>query len=378
MPGTRVIVRALGALAVAGALGAPVANASVGGVAAPEPPTVSNAGCEDTATAICPRGARLRISGQNLDTTRAVVFIGTSSPGDDRRTRPTARDDRTLTVVVPTGAHSGPVRLTTSAGQSVAALRRVVIRGRTVPAAKTSPATAGTLLPAGTSFRGGAPTVFRYALPPGTTGGRIELFRTDGPSATLQSWPADIDATGAGQVTWDGELQGASAPAGRYAFRVLGAQPLSASAAGALDGEFDLIDHVFPIRGKHDLGQTATNGFGGGRGHQGQDMFAACGTPLVAAGAGTVAQATYQSRAGNYLVITADDGRSNVYMHMSKPALVRAGDRVRTGQLVGEVGQSGRASGCHLHFELWTAPGWYAGGKPIDALAELTAWDASS
>jgi murein DD-endopeptidase MepM/ murein hydrolase activator NlpD len=38
----------------------------------------------------------------------------------------------------------------------------------------------------------------------------------------------------------------------------------------------------------------------------------------------------------------------------------------------------GRASGCHLHFEMWTAPGWYQGGDVFDPLPELTRWDAFS
>ena len=65
-------------------------------------------------------------------------------------------------------------------------------------------------------------------------------------------------------------------------------------------------------------------------------------------------------------------------MHLREAALVEKGQRVRTGQLIGYVGDTGDASGCHLHFEMWTAPGWYSGGAPYDPLPDLMAWDKSS
>ena len=51
---------------------------------------------------------------------------------------------------------------------------------------------------------------------------------------------------------------------------------------------------------------------------------------------------------------------------------------VRTGQPIGLVGDTGNAQGCHLHFEIWGAPGWYEGGSPIDPLSYLKAWDRYS
>ena len=134
---------------------------------------------------------------------------------------------------------------------------------------------------------------------------------------------------------------------------------------------------VFPIAGAHDYG-TATNRFGGGRNHKGQDVFATCGTPIVAALPGKVTMAKFQDRAGNYAVITADDGTSQAYMHMRLPARVTRGQRVAAGEQIGEVGETGRATGCHLHFELWTAPGWYEGGEAVDPLPLLRQLDPTS
>lgn len=136
--------------------------------------------------------------------------------------------------------------------------------------------------------------------------------------------------------------------------------------------------HTFPIRGRHDRGRYETNDFGGGRGHRGQDMFARCGTPLVAALGGVVKYAASEGAGGNYLVITGRDRRDYVYMHMAEPPRLRAGDRVADAQPIGHVGDSGNADGCHLHFELWTAPGWYAGGEPLDTRTLLAAWDAAT
>jgi len=125
-------------------------------------------------------------------------------------------------------------------------------------------------------------------------------------------------------------------------------QPLPVAPAG---------EGVFPVRDKYDFG-TDVNGFGGGRGHKGQDIFATCGMPLVSARSGIVTVATSEARAGNYTVITADDGTSQAYMHMLQPATVmrdqrdQRDQRVTAGQPIGQVGQSGRATGCHLHFEL--------------------------
>ena len=161
-----------------------------------------------------------------------------------------------------------------------------------------------------------------------------------------------------------------------YAGTVAAPQKLTIDeGAGRRLGKSATSDGVFPIDGSHDMGQSAANGFGGGRGHQGQDMFARCGTPLVAAIDAKVQFVGSQSNAGNYLVLQDAAGQSYAYMHLRDRALVRKGDAVVAGERVGFVGQTGRATGCHLHFELWTAPGWYTGGEAIDPLPQLKAWE---
>ncbi len=127
---------------------------------------------------------------------------------------------------------------------------------------------------------------------------------------------------------------------------------------------------AFPVLGPVSYGEFGAS-FGGGRGHMGHDVLAECGTPVVAARTGTVVENKYEGAAGNYVVVETLSGRSNVYMHLEEPSPKATGRLVLAGERLGRVGRTGAASACHLHFELWTAPGWYAGGEAIDPLAFL-------
>ncbi|HEX6782988.1 MAG TPA: peptidoglycan DD-metalloendopeptidase family protein [Solirubrobacterales bacterium] len=191
------------------------------------------------------------------------------------------------------------------------------------------------------------------------------------------------------RVRWDGTTnEGRPARNGRYSFRVspqssASPAPAARKASSSTDISlgFSLFGYAFPILGGHEYGMSAGR-FGAGRTghtHQGQDVMATCGTPLVAARGGTVQYSGYQGAAGNYLVI---DGRGTgndfMYAHLAEPSPLQTGDSVRTGQSVGTVGETGDAQGCHLHFEIWGAPGWYEGGSPFDPLPYLEKWDAYS
>ena len=136
---------------------------------------------------------------------------------------------------------------------------------------------------------------------------------------------------------------------------------------------------VFPVAGAFDFGGAGAR-FGAGRPghvHEGQDILAAAGTPVVAPYAGTVSSTSYQAGgAGEYVVLDAADGRDYFFAHCLRGSTaVTAGAAVGAGAPLCQVGATGATSGApHLHFEIWQV-GWrVAGGVPIDPLPELPAW----
>ena len=148
-------------------------------------------------------------------------------------------------------------------------------------------------------------------------------------------------------------------------------------AAGA-PAPSDESAHHFPVGGSYSLGGADAR-FGArreGHRHQGQDVIAAEGTPVVAPWAGLVEFVRFQrSGAGWYVVLDGDDeDRDYVFMHLRKDSiLVAPGQHVSAGQPLAQVGNTGRSSGPHLHFEIWVG-GWFDGGNPIDPLPLLQQW----
>ncbi|MDR0710038.1 MAG: M23 family metallopeptidase [Spirochaetaceae bacterium] len=96
-----------------------------------------------------------------------------------------------------------------------------------------------------------------------------------------------------------------------------------------------------------------TNPFGAARQfHTGIDIGAAMGTPVRAAMAGRVSTAGYNETSGNYVVISHHSGYRTLYGHLSV-IRVNAGDYVRTGDHIGDVGSTGLSTGPHLHFTVY-------------------------
>lgn len=85
--------------------------------------------------------------------------------------------------------------------------------------------------------------------------------------------------------------------------------------------------------------------------HDGIDIAAAPGTPVLAAADGAVAYAAELRGYGRVIIVRHDDGYATVYAH-NRENRVREGQRVRRGEVIAKVGASGRASGPNLHFEV--------------------------
>lgn len=377
---------ALTALVATLGLPAPASGAVGGAYSAPRPVirtvTCVN-GCIGIATVR--EGSVVRMTGARLGQVAFVAFLGRRGRRDDVVTPARVASAGSVEAQVPARARSGPVRAINSDGNRSAGGRarvRVVavdmpIRGIGPVAARVDTRRVFYDGPRRATLtyvaRGSRPAVVM-----------VELVRAED-GASIMRWGPLAAAPGVMQtIEWDGTAGGRVQREGRYEFRIAvvaqGSGAQAANSAATVDG-FTFLRHRFPVRGSHDFGGEPA-GFGAardGHAHQGHDVFAACGTPLVAARGGVVRTNAFHARAGNYLVIDgAGTGIDYAYMHLREPSPMAEGRRVLTGQVIGLVGDTGVARGCHLHFEMWSAPGWQLGGSPFDPLPHLLAWDAVS
>jgi murein DD-endopeptidase MepM/ murein hydrolase activator NlpD len=257
-----------------------------------------------------------------------------------------------------------------------------------VPSAGTLSLVSAQATPRKSFFYGFRYPSVRFAIESSQAQNDLQIDVVNGAGEVVRSfYRTDVEPNAEVRIRWDGTTsEGRPARNGRYSFRIEpqgAAQPAARASTSTepLSLGFALYGYAFPVLGAHDFGGPADR-FGApraGHTHQGQDTMAACGTPLVAARGGTVQYAGYEGNAGNYIVI---DGKGTtldfMYAHLAEPSPLKTGEPVRTGQSIGVVGDTGDATACHLHFEIWTAPGWYQGGSPIDPLPYLEKWDAYS
>jgi murein DD-endopeptidase MepM/ murein hydrolase activator NlpD len=109
---------------------------------------------------------------------------------------------------------------------------------------------------------------------------------------------------------------------------------------------------------------TSPYGVRFGKLHAGIDLAAPEGTPYKAVHAGVVTAAGYSGGYGYAVTVKHADGTEMIYAH-SRRLLVRAGDTVKAGQIMGEVGNTGYSYGTHLHIEV------HVKGAPTDPIVFL-------
>jgi murein DD-endopeptidase MepM/ murein hydrolase activator NlpD len=344
-------------------------------------------------------GSVLKVAGTALAGVNRLTYHGSYGSADDVRVKVRAGSDTRVQARVPLGAVTGPVSLSTAAGGQSRLSKAVLILPPLPPEPnpELSPVPGPRMsgaprLETGTSrtkaFVDARPGVkFSFRLSGASAAAlKVELLRA-ADATVVKTWaPQDVPPNQVQSISWNGRLGRSMARPGRYSFRMTAASADGSVARSAQNGDverdaFDLYDHIFPVRGRHDFGGAGA-GFGAGRAghtHQGQDVMAKCGTRMVAARGGRVQFKQYHSAAGHYIVIDGDGTDVDyAYMHLDQPSPFSEGDRVYTGQTIGAVGDTGNAQGCHLHFEMWSGPGWYDGGHPFDPLPSLTAWDSWS
>jgi Peptidase family M23 len=315
----------------------------------------------------------VRLTGRRLAGVTEVRFAG---PSVEIAVAPGAVAKHAMEAIVPEGAATGRPRVLDAAGRGSTSPRTLrVVPAEALPASGSFELAGASARPRKAFFDAQREVRLRYRFGGyGPVDVRVALISR---GRVVRSWEQRDRAPFASHsLAWNGLTEkGAAAREGRYRFRI-----------GAADGDsrraarLRLHDHLFPVHGAHGYGDRFGVARSGGRTHEGQDVWAGCGTRLEAARGGTVQFRGYSGALyGHYLVI---DGRQTdsdyMYAHLIRPPTVRDGARVRTGARIGAVGRSGnaRGEGCQLHFELWPS-GWHD-GRPRDPLSELRRWDGWS
>lgn len=370
-------------IALLAGIAAPAAalEAREGGLPIPDPPRISDVICLTDCRGLrsASVGSLVQVSGRDMGGVREVSF---AIAGGRTRVEAERTTETSATAIVPPKARSGPVRVVSTGGiVSGNSTERLAI-GR-----KPSPGSGSVrLVDAGTSPRraylfGARKPTLSFVVGGISAPTDLRLDLVDSESAVVFStFMRQVAPNQSVRYRWNGrDSSGRPARAGRYSFRVSTADgsPLPAPTQREESLGFSLLGFVFPVPAPHSYG----DGIGAGRNHQGVDVLAACGKPLLAARGGRVYWNAFQAEgAGHYIVINlaGTKRQSHVYMHLTKPSPFKKGAWVKTGQRIGSVGTTGRSTACHLHFEHWSSPGWYQGGTFIDPMARLRKWDRYS
>jgi len=361
-------------------VGAGLASAAGGGIAPGSPPELTNAVCVDTCGGMhkATTDSTVQLSGRHLSDVRRVQFK--AKDGGRLKVQPISARRRSVTAKVPDGAATGRPKVMDAYANSATSPTRIrVVPPDQIPDAGAFKLKELTAKPRKAYFYGKRKPRVQYTFTnTEPTDVRIDVVDRKTNEVVASITQSAQEPNTEHTARWNGRVSGAkrSVAQGAYKYRV---GPESGSLESSDSARFRYYPFKFPVRGPHTYG----DGVGAprvGHTHQGQDVMGHCGTPIQAARGGRVQYEAYQSAAGNYIVI---DGKATshdyVYMHLKRPSRLHKGDRVKTGQKIGVVGQTGDATACHLHFEEWSGPGWYEGGTFLKSVTKhLKKWDSWS
>jgi murein DD-endopeptidase MepM/ murein hydrolase activator NlpD len=363
-------MRVVAALPVAlASLGCGVAlGASGGGIGAPQPPTLTDVTCQNRCVGIreAVPGSRVQLTGRNLEYAAKVSFTqkgGGRVDSEAQNVTPTA-----LEAIVPDEAVTGKPQVVDGGGNVADSPVELKIAPETEVVDQNGTGISEVFAaPAKGYFMGKQQATASFVTQGDSPQDvRVDVVHSDG-SVVRSIVAENVAPQSPAEVKWNGKAEdGSIAPNGEYEFDV---KPLSGGNGSR--ARFEQYDHIFPVVGKHEYWA----GLGDGRGHQGVDVGAKCGKRIIAARGGKVQHKAYHGAAGNYVVV---DGKGTdvdyMYAHLQQPSKLSEGDKVKTGGRIGRNGDTGNASGCHLHFEMWKG-GWYEGGSVMDPMPHLKRWD---
>lgn len=357
---------AIAALA-AGAAGAGERSSTgaVGGVGAPPEPVAQDVRCLNRCLDVrtVAEGGRAEVVGRNLDDVREVKMGSVAI-------KPTRARARSVRFDVPRKAETArPLLLDGYGGRSRTPVKLVVEAAERVDGASGFELRRVDAVNRKSYFKGKKQSLLEYMFEAeGPTDIRIDVLKGKRQRLVDTMVRRDRAPFEVQRARWRGlSKKRKVARNGKYRFRV---SELSGGAGSA--DRFRFYNHMFPLKGRHSYGQS----LGAGRGHQGQDLIGGCGKRVVAARGGRVTTRSYQGAAGYYVVIDgAKTGVDYTYMHLKRGGRPKVGERVKTGEVIGRSSNTGNATTCMLHFELWSAPGWYEGGSPMNPTRILKRWD---
>lgn len=121
------------------------------------------------------------------------------------------------------------------------------------------------------------------------------------------------------------------------------------------------VEYIVPVEGVVPRSLVDTWGAlrSEGRSHEGIDIFAKRNTPVIASIDGRIVRQGVSERGGNVVWVVGDDGRRHYYAHLEAFSEHQTGERVRRGETIGYVGNSGNAitTPTHLHYGVYTSQG---------------------